>query len=168
MDFVNKEDNILTLTNFFHEFLHAFFKLATDTSPLNQADHIKTDHLLALEFLWHITVNNFLGKSFDYSGFTNTRLTDENRIVLGTAVKNFDDTNDFLVTTNDRINVSTTSNICDINSKFFKKALRLLSSLLAWSFWTAWPLCIATVSSVTTFLCWRCIGKITVRRTEII
>ncbi len=164
MDFINKEDNILTLADFLHELLHAFFKLATDTSPLNQADHIKTDNLLALEFLWHISINDFLGKSFDYCGLTNTRFTDKNRIVLGTAVQNFDDANDFFVTTNNRINVSTTSNICDINSKFFEKALRLLRGLLTWSSRTAWT----TVSTVTSLLCWRCIRKIAVRRTEVI
>ena len=34
MDFINKENDILTRTNLVHELLHPLFKLTTDTSPL--------------------------------------------------------------------------------------------------------------------------------------
>ncbi len=44
-------------------------------------------------------------------------------LFLGTAVKNFDDTNDFLVTTNDWIDVSTTSDVSDVNTELFKEDL---------------------------------------------
>ena len=40
MDFINEENDILTLTNFFHQFLHAFFKLASDPCTLNKANNI--------------------------------------------------------------------------------------------------------------------------------
>ena len=35
MDFVDEEDDILALTDFFHQPLHPFLKLTADTSSLN-------------------------------------------------------------------------------------------------------------------------------------
>ena len=60
MNFVDKEDNILTFPDFLHEFLHAFFELTTNTSTLDKAHHIQTDNFFALEFMRHIPINYFL------------------------------------------------------------------------------------------------------------
>ena len=61
MDFINKENDILARTNFIYKLLHPLFKLATDTSPLYQADNVQADNFLTLEFVRHIPVHNLLG-----------------------------------------------------------------------------------------------------------
>ena len=40
MDFVDEEDDFLTVADFLHQFLHPLFELAADTCALNQADDI--------------------------------------------------------------------------------------------------------------------------------
>ena len=61
MDFINKENDILTGANLVHELLHPLFKLATDTSPLYQADNVQADNFLTLEFVRYIPIHNLLG-----------------------------------------------------------------------------------------------------------
>ena len=158
MDFINKENDILALTNFFHEFLHAFFKLASDTCTLDKAYNIKANDFFSLKFIRYVSVHNFLSQSFNNRRFTNTRFSDEDGIVLGSTIEDFDDADDFFITSNDWVNISVTGNFCDIDSIFIQKALfldrrRCLSrpTILR---------TIATVSTITTTrLSWRSIRR---------
>ncbi|MOA10402.1 hypothetical protein D3C78_1302880 [compost metagenome] len=44
-----------------------------------------------------------MGNTFGNCSFTNTRLTDQNRIVFGTARKNLNHSSDLFITANNRI-----------------------------------------------------------------
>jgi len=59
----------------------------------------------------NITIYNFLSEAFDNGCLTNTRLSDKDGIVFGSTVENFNDTDDFFVATDNRIDISTAGNL---------------------------------------------------------
>ena len=148
MDFVDEEDDFLTVADFLHQFLHPLFKLTANTCPLNQADDIQADDFLALQFVGDRSIHNLLGKAFYNGCLTNPRLSNEDRVVFGPAVEDFDDPSDFLVAANDRVNISFPGNFRDIDTKLIQQALRLLRRLR-----TAASILAAT--AITASLGWR-------------
>ena len=148
MDFVDKEDDFLAVADFLHQFLHPFFELASNTCTLNQADDIQADDLLALQFVRNRSIHNLLGQAFYNGCFTNPWFPNEDRIVFGSAVEDFDDPSDFLVAADDRVNISFPGNFRDIDTKLIQQTLRLLRRLL-----TAASILVAT--AITASLGWR-------------
>src|SRR5210317_1539118 len=82
--------------------------------------------------LGYIAAGNFLGKALDDGGFSNTRLTDQNRVVFSTATKDLDDSFDFRCSPNDRIELILSGQFGEVTAKCFECrifALALIFSL---------------------------------------
>ena len=78
----------------------------------------------------YITINNLLGQAFNHGCFSDSWLSYENRIVFGAAVEDFNDTDDFFITANNRINLASTSQLSHVNTKLFQQAFWLLRTWL--------------------------------------
>ena len=78
----------------------------------------------------HITIDNFLGQTFHHGSFSDSWLSYENRIVFGAAVEDFNDTDDFFITANNRINLALASQFSHIDTIFFQQTFWFLRSWL--------------------------------------
>ena len=78
----------------------------------------------------HITIDNFLSQTFHHGCFSDSWLSYENGVVLGSAVEDFNDTNDFFITTNNWINLASASQLSHVDTKLFQQAFRFLRSWL--------------------------------------
>jgi len=67
--------------------------------------------------MWNVAIDDFLSQAFHNGSFSDPRLSNQNRVVLGSTVENFDDTDNLLVTANDRVNIPFAGNFCDIDAE---------------------------------------------------
>src|SRR5699024_6208476 len=85
VDLVDEQDDIAALVNLLQHLLQALFEVTAVTGTGHPRTSIKRIHLLVLQGLWHLVVNNIERKTFNSGGLTYTWLTDKNWVVLGTA-----------------------------------------------------------------------------------
>ena len=104
MKLIDKQNDLpFALLHFLKYCFQTFLKLATILGTCNQRTHIQGKNLLILKAFRYISCHNTLCQSLNGSCLTDTRLTDQNRIVLGLTGKNTDHIPDLTVTSNDRI-----------------------------------------------------------------
>ena len=104
VDFINEQDNLsLAVLDFIQNGFQTLFEFAAVFSARDQAAHIQLDELLVFQGFRHIILENTPGQSFYYGSFADTGFTDEDRVVLGFTGKNFHDTADLLVTSDDGV-----------------------------------------------------------------
>ena len=103
MDFIKEEDNVACFLDFIDQVLDIFFKATTILSTSFQTGNINRNNFLILDGRWHITVNDGLSQAFYDSCLTNSGISDQNRIILGPAGKDFSSFLDFLIAPNNRI-----------------------------------------------------------------
>ena len=121
MDFVNKENDLAGL--FFHflkNCLEPVFKFTPVLGPGNQQAKIKRNDLFTFQGCWNITIDNSLGQPFDNGCLSDTRLTDEDRIVFCPSTKHLDDPADFLIAADDRIKFSLPGYVGQVAGIFFQ------------------------------------------------
>src|SRR5690606_3039941 len=80
-----------------------FFKLTAILGPGHQRPHIQRDNLLVAQALRNVAVDNALAEAFGDGGLAHTRLTDQHRVVLGTAAEYLHHTANFVVAANHRV-----------------------------------------------------------------
>ena len=104
MKLINKQDDLtFALFYLFKNRFQTFLKFTTVFGTCYQCTHIQGKNFLILQCFWNISCYNSLCKTFHSGCFTNTRFTDENRIVLGLTGKNTDHIPDLTVTSDYRI-----------------------------------------------------------------
>ncbi|OPZ98192.1 MAG: hypothetical protein BWY70_01294 [Bacteroidetes bacterium ADurb.Bin408] len=104
MYFINKKNNLpIGGHHFFNDCLEPFFKLAFVLSPGNKRPHVKRENHLRLQVLGHIALDYTVGKALGNGCFSYTRLTNKDRIVLGTARQYLQYPPDFFLTSNHRV-----------------------------------------------------------------
>ena len=104
MQLINKQNDLsLALSDILQHSFQTLFKLTTIFGTCNKCAHIQCEDFLFFKAFRHITCNNSLCKTFDSCCFTNARLTDENRVVLGLTGKDTDNITDLHITADHRI-----------------------------------------------------------------
>ena len=99
MEFINEQYNLtIRATYFLHHPLHTFFEFTTILGTRDQPRHVESNNTLVGEDFRHIAFNNPHRQAFGNRGLTNTWLTNENRIVLGSPGKNLYNTLNFRTT----------------------------------------------------------------------
>ena len=107
VDLVDEEDDLpLTLHNRLDDCLESLLKLTLILGTCDEGTHIEGVELLVLQVFGHIATYDTSCKTFDNGGLTRTRFTDKNRIVLGSTTENLEDSPDFVVTADDRVEFS--------------------------------------------------------------
>ena len=101
---IDEEYNLaFTFLHFFEDCFETFLKFTTILGSCNQCSHIQRKNLLILKAFRNIAGNDSLCQSFDGCCLTNTRLSDQHRVILGLTRKDTDDITDFCITSDDRI-----------------------------------------------------------------
>ena len=115
VDLVDEEDDFAVgLDDLVHNALQTLLELAFVLGTGNQGAHIKGEEFLGLQILGDIATDQTLGQSFRDSGLADTGLTNQNRVVLGTARQNLQHTADLLVTTDDRIEFALLGHLVEV------------------------------------------------------
>ena len=106
VNLVNDKNDVAERLDFIDESLHTAFKLAAELCTRDEGSQIQQVYFLVFELVRHIALGNANGKTFCDSGFADTRLTNQTRIVFLTAVQNLNDAFGFAVSANDCIKLS--------------------------------------------------------------
>ena len=106
MQFINKQDNLaFAVLHILQNCLQTFLKLTTVFGACYQCPHIQGKNLLILQSFRHISADNTLCQSFNYCCLTDTRFTDQHRIILGLPRQNPYYVTDLCISSNDRIHL---------------------------------------------------------------
>ena len=119
VEFVDEEEHLpLRRLDFLEDGLQALFEFSTEFRPGDERAHIKHDDTLLFEPFGHIAFDDALRQAFDDGCFTDTRLTDQDGIVLGSSRQNLNGTSDFVITADDRIELALAREFSEISPIF--------------------------------------------------
>ena len=131
MDFINKQDDILLPFHLFEEPFDPALKLAAELSSCHEGGQVQKMDLLVGEFCRDIAGGNALCQSLGDSGLTDTGLTDETGVVLGTAAENLDGTLNFAVSSDDTVEFPFSGTLCEVCTVEVQEAALFAISFLA-------------------------------------
>ena len=103
MDLIDEEEDIAILLDLIHHRFDPLFKL---TAVFRSGDHegqVERDQFLFSEVVGDFAFDNGMGKTFNDRCFTDTRFTDEDRVVFAAAAEDQDEAFDFFFSADDRI-----------------------------------------------------------------
>ncbi len=106
----------LRLLNLFEDRLETFLKFAPVLGSCNQGSHVKSNESAILQPFWNISPNHPQGQALDDSRFANTRISDEDRVVLRPPGQDLNDPSDLFVSANDRIELPLSAHLSQIST----------------------------------------------------
>ncbi len=115
VNFINEKYDIIYLGKFIQNRLHAFFKLTAVFGSCHNRSDVETHHPFVEQNAGNFLLHNAQGKSFRNGRFPNSRLANQNGIVLFPAAQNLCKTLNFNVASYNRVEAvlfSQTGNIC--------------------------------------------------------
>ena len=86
--------------------LQAFLKITAIFSTGNQGPHVQGQQAFTTQRFRYVPIHNAQGQTLCNCGFTHTWLTNQNWVVLCTTAKHLHSATDFLIATNNRIDLS--------------------------------------------------------------
>ena len=104
--------------------LQTLLKLAAVLRPGDQSAHIQLDKTLLLQAFRHIPVDDALRQPLDDRRFTDTRLTDQGRIVLCTTGQDLHHPADLLIPPDDRVQLALARHAGQVAPIFFQGLIR--------------------------------------------
>ena len=108
MYLVDENNRVCILFEFLHYFFKTFLELATIFCASDHSGKIQCDHTLVYQTVRYVFRNNTLCETFYDSSLTNTRLTNQYRVIFSSAIENSDNSTDLCFTTNDWIQLAFT------------------------------------------------------------
>ncbi len=109
--------------NFLEHGLEPFFEFAAKFRAGDQRPHIQGDHSFLLQTFRDISLDNPDGQPFDNGSFAHAGLADQDRIVLGTSRKNLNHPANFIVASDDRIELSLARRTRQITAILFERLI---------------------------------------------
>ena len=104
MQLIDKQDNLsIAVLHFLKNCFQTFLELAPVFCTGNKRSHIKGKDRLLFQPFRHVSADNTLRQSFYDCRFTDTRFTDQHRVVLRLTGKDTDHIADLFITADDRI-----------------------------------------------------------------
>ena len=104
MDLIDEEDDVaLRVGHLLDDGLQPLLKLTFIFGTSQESTHIEREELLVFQVLRHVATHDALSQTFHDGRLTRTRLTYQDRIVLGAARENLQHAAYLLVTANHRI-----------------------------------------------------------------
>ena len=130
MNLIDEEDNLsVGIGYLLDDALESFLKLTLVFGTGNQCTHIKRIELLVLQIFRHIATYDTLCKSLYDSGFTRTRFTDKDRVVLGSTRENLKYPANLFVATDYWVELAASGLFNQILGVFFETLIVLVSTL---------------------------------------
>ena len=131
MNLIDEEDDVAVgIRHLFDDALQAFLELTFVFGSGDKGTHVERIELLVLQVLRHITAHDTLRQPLDDGGLTCTRLTYQNRIVLGTAREDLQHPADLLITSDDRVEFPFAGFVYEV-SRIFGECLVVVVCTLA-------------------------------------
>ena len=104
MQLIDEHENLtLGLTDLIEDGLQSFLELTTVLRTGDEGPHVEGEDLLILQALRYLALRDTLCETLDDGGLTDTRLTDQHRVVLALTAEDTDDIPDLIITADDRI-----------------------------------------------------------------
>jgi len=113
---MSSSDCSSSLTTFFH----AVLELASILGTSHEAREVKRPDLLSAQDIGNVTRRDELGESLDDSRLADTRVAEDERVVLLTARENLHDALDLLVTTDDGVELAIGGELGEVASVLFE------------------------------------------------
>ncbi len=131
MEFVDEEDDLaLARCDLFEEGFEAFLELTAEFRSGHHAAEVHADEAFAFERVRHVTSNNAARETFGDGGLAHTRLADEHGVVLCAAAEHLHDAADFLIATDDRIDLAGFRTGGEIGAVFLQRLVFALGVLI--------------------------------------
>ena len=128
MDFVNENQGVAVVFRQIVQYaFQAFFKFAAVFRTGNQCRQIQNQQAFVAQGFGHFAINNTLRQAFDDGGFTHTRLTNQHRVVFGTALQYLNRTADFIITADNRVELTITGALSQVECVFFQRIALVFS-----------------------------------------
>lgn len=119
--FVDEEDNsAIAVFDFFEDGFETFFKFAAVFGAGEEGAHVEAEDGAVLEAFGNVAADDAVGEAFDDGGFTDTGVTDEDRVIFSFTGKDSDDTADFFVTADDGIEFAFFDLFDEVDAVFFE------------------------------------------------
>ena len=119
MQLINEQDDApLLLRQLVEHRLEALFEFTPVFGTGDQRRHIQRQHLLVLESLRHLAIDDALGQPLDDRGLAHTGLTDQHRVILGTTLQHLDRAANLIVAANHRIELAGLGALGEIHGVF--------------------------------------------------
>ena len=121
VQFVDEQNHLaLGIFHFAQHRLEPLFELAAKFCASDQGTHVEGDHPFVFEALGHVALDNPQSQTLGDGRFADARLADQHRIVLGPPRKDLDHPANFLIATNDRIELALFGPGNQIDAVFFQ------------------------------------------------
>ena len=122
MKLINKEDYLTFAFCYFgNKSLKSLFKLAAELCTGYKASKIQGKEAFVFKTVRNVPTGNSAGKAFYNGSFTNSRLTNDYRIIFCTTAKHLHYTADFFISANYRVNFILTGKSCKVTAIFFQR-----------------------------------------------
>ena len=118
MQFINEDNGVLALHQFFHDGLEALFELAAVFRSGNNQRKIKREDALVREERWNVAVGDALRQAFHDGGLAYARLANQHRIVLRAAAQNLYHALHFIFATHQGIERAFASRLREVAAEF--------------------------------------------------
>ena len=120
MNLVDHEDDVPGGLDLLHDLLKALFKLTPVLGASHQQTDIEGEDALVFEDVRHIAGVDALGKALGDCGLTHAGLTNQHRVVLGAATQDLDDPFDFVLTTDDGVELAVGGLLGQVAAEFIQ------------------------------------------------
>ena len=138
VQFVDKQDDLPFLfRQLVEQCFKTLFELTTELGTSNQRTNIQRQQAFAFEAVRHFAVDDPLGQTFGNRGFTHARFTDQYRVVFGTTLQDLNGAANFIVTTNDRVELAFFGALGQVDGVFIQRLTRLFDVRVVDRFATA-------------------------------
>ena len=122
MYLIYEQDNLpVAVDNLLYHAFQPFLELSLVFCTGNQCPQVQRIDLLCLEVLRNVAVHDVLRDTFRNSGFPDSRLPDQDRIVLRPPAQDLEDTPDLLIPADDRVQLALRRPLVQVDGEFFKK-----------------------------------------------
>ena len=121
-----EDDAALTLGHFLDDALQSLLKLALVHSTGHERAHVEAVELFVLQVLGHISTQDSVGKSLDYSSLTSTWFTYQDRVIFCPSRENLQHTTYLVVSSDDGVELPCPSLVHEIASILLQALLFLL------------------------------------------
>jgi hypothetical protein len=124
VDLVDEQDDVAAGADLLEDLLQPLFEVTAVARTGDERAEVERVELLVLQRLGHLALDDCLGEALDDRRLADARLTDQHRVVLGTARQHLHHALDDLLATDDRVELALTSRLREVAAELIKNEAR--------------------------------------------
>ena len=129
MHLVDEQDHFtFGMGDFVQHRLQAFLEFTAVLRTGDQGTHIQRHQLLVGNRIRNVTIDDAQGQTFGNRGLTHTGVTNQNRVILGPARQNLHRAANFIVATDNRVDLALTRRFGQVASIFLERVITFLGT----------------------------------------